>query len=80
MPPYIPLYLAMVRLNGFFEIRGGLACSRRGTRRLAPPLIAVFPANVYMATNPIEAGGRLPLQALFFWWVLWCTRPRLVFR
>jgi uncharacterized membrane protein len=40
-------------------------------------LIAVFPANVYMATNPIDAGAasiapvlrwaRLPLQPLLVW-------------
>jgi uncharacterized membrane protein len=53
-------------------------------------LVAVFPANIYMAMYPIEAGaasmapvlrwGRLPLQALLMWWVLHCTRPRYVLR
>ena len=53
-------------------------------------LIAVFPANLYMAMHPFEAGaagiapvlrwGRLPLQALLIWWLLWCTRPRYVLR
>ena len=40
-------------------------------------LIAVFPANVYMAQQPQKFGvpawvawARLPLQPLLFWWVL----------
>jgi uncharacterized membrane protein len=89
MPPYIPWHQAMVRISGFFEILGGLGLLAPRTRRaaawgLVAMLIAVFPANLYMATNPVEAGavsvapllrwGRLPLQVLFIWWVLWCTR------
>ncbi len=91
MPPYIPWHLAMVRISGFFEILGGLGLLLSRTRRaaawgLVALLIAVFPANLYMATNPIETGaasmapalrwGRLPLQIVFIWWVLWCNRPR----
>jgi uncharacterized membrane protein len=81
----------MVEISGFFEILGGVGLLIPRTRRAAAwglvlLLIAVFPANLYMATNPIETGatsiapalrwGRLPLQALFVWWVLWCSRPR----
>jgi uncharacterized membrane protein len=95
MPPYIPWHLAMVRISGFFEILGGVGLLAPRTRRaaawgLVALLIAVFPANLYMATNPVEAGafsiapvvrwGRLPLQLLLIWWVLWCTRPRESFR
>lgn len=91
MPPYIPWHLAMVRISGFFEILGGLGLLIPRTRRAAAfgliaLLIAVFPANLYMATNPIEAGavsiapilrwGRLPLQLLLMWWLLWCTQSR----
>ena len=90
--PYIPWYLAMVRVSGAFEILGGLGLLVSETRKTAAwgligLLIAVFPANIYMATHPIEAGavsiapvlrwGRLPLQLLLVWWLLWCTRPRL---
>jgi len=90
MPPYIPWHLAMVRISGVCEILGGLGLLLPQTRRAAAwgliaLLIAVFPANVYMATNPIEAGaasiapilrwGRLPLQLLLGWWLLWCTKP-----
>jgi uncharacterized membrane protein len=90
VPPYIPLPLAMVYLSGAAEIAGGLGLLIPQVRRaaawgLVALLIAVFPANVYMATNPVEAGaaslsaaalyGRLLLQPLFVWWVLWCTKP-----
>jgi uncharacterized membrane protein len=95
MPPYIPWHVALVRVSGACEILGGLGLLVPQTRRaavwgLVALLIAVFPANIYMATNPIEAGaasiapalrwGRLPLQALLIWWLLWCARPRLAFR
>jgi len=95
MPPYIPRHVAMVGLSGVFEILGGLGLLIPQTRRVAAwglvaLLIAVFPANVYMATNPIESGaasiapvlrwGRLLVQLLLVWWLLWCTRPRLAFR
>lgn len=95
MPPYIPRHVAMVGLSGVFEILGGLGLLIPQTRRVAAwglvaLLIAVFPANVYVATNPIESGaasiapvlrwGRLLVQLLLVWWLLWCTRPRLAFR
>jgi uncharacterized membrane protein len=95
MPPYIPWHVAMVRISGGLEILGGLGLLVPPMRRaaawgLVALLIAVFPANVYMATNPIQAGaasiaptlrwGRLPLQLILIWWVLWCTRPRSSFR
>jgi uncharacterized membrane protein len=89
MPPYIPWHLFMVRLSGACEMLGGLRLLIGRTRRaaawgLVALLIAVFPANVYMATNPMDAGadsiapvlrwGRLALQPLLIWWVLWCGR------
>lgn len=46
-------------------------------------LIAIFPANVYQAVKNIQLGGfmnspiylwgRLPFQAVFITWALWCT-------
>jgi uncharacterized membrane protein len=95
MPPYLPSHAALVRMSGAFEIFGGLGLLVPATRRaaafgLVALLIAVFPANLYMAMHPVEAGaagiapvlrwGRLPLQALLIWWLLWCTRPRYVLR
>ena len=95
MPPYILWHVAMVRVSGVFEILGGLGLLVSETRRsaawgLIALLIAVFPANIYMATHPIDAGavsiapvlrwGRLPVQLLLVWWLLWCTKPRPVLR
>jgi uncharacterized membrane protein len=89
VPPYVPWPLAMVYLSGAAEIAGGLGLLIPPVRRaaawgLVALLIAVFPANIYMATNPVEAGasalpaaalwGRLLLQPIFIWWVLWCTK------
>jgi uncharacterized membrane protein len=95
MPPYIPWHAAMVRISGGFEILGGLGLLVPSIRRaaawgLVALLIAVFPANLYMAMHPIEADAsgiaplliwaRLPLQPVFIWWLLWCTRSRSVLR
>ena len=95
MPPYIPWQVAMVRVSGGFEIPGGLGLLVSATRRaaawgLVALLIAVFPANIYMTMHPVEAGaasiapvlrwGRLPLQLLLIWLLLWCTKPRFVLR
>jgi uncharacterized membrane protein len=91
MPLYIPWHLPMVLIGGGFEILGGAGLLVSQTRRAAAwgllaLLVAVFPANIYMATNPAEAGavsiapvvrwGRLPLQLFLIWWLLWCTRSR----
>ena len=93
MPPYVPWHLAMVYASGVAEILGGIGLFIPRVRRVAALglvalLIAVFPANVYMATNPIEAGagglppaalwGRLLLQPVFIWWVLWSTKPAIL--
>jgi uncharacterized membrane protein len=90
VPPYIPWHLAMVQISGVCEILGGLGLLIPLTRRtaawgLVALLIAVFPANVYMVTDPVAAGaasmspvllwGRLPLQLVFIAWVLWVTGP-----
>lgn len=94
MPPYIPYHVPLVLISGVFEILGGLGLLLPQMRRAAAwgliaLLIAVFPANIYMATNPIQAGAvsvapalrwaRLPLQLLLVWWLLWCTRSRAIF-
>ena len=82
MPPWIPWPLAMGRVSGTFEILGGLGLLIPQIRwaakwGLIALLVAVFPANIYMATNPVDAGtasiapvllwGRLPLQLLLIW-------------
>ena len=95
MPPYIPWPVLAVRLSGVLEIVGGLGLLLPNTRRAAAwaliaLLIAVFPANIYMATHPTAAGAatipavwlwaRLPVQPLLMLWLYWCTKPSLIFR
>src|SRR5580704_210095 len=75
MPPYVPWHRAMVELSGAAEILGGIGLLIPRLRRaaalgLVALLIAVFPANIYMATNPIEAGAGLLLQPILIWLVL----------
>lgn len=87
MPPYLPWHFALVIMSGIAEIGLGLAlCNRRSSRAAAwgliALLIAVFPANVHMATNAelyptLAPGGywfRLPLQGLLIAWAYWYTR------
>lgn len=90
MPPWIPWHLAMVYISGAAEIAGGVGLLIPGLRRaaawgLVALLIAVFPANVYMAVNHIQVTSnpmpavllwaRLPLQAALIWWALWAGSP-----
>jgi uncharacterized membrane protein len=89
MPPQIPWHLPMIYLSGAAEIAGGIGLLIPILRRpaawgLTALLIAVFPANIYMAINHIRftqipiptplLWARLALQPLFIWWVLWCSR------
>jgi uncharacterized membrane protein len=91
VPPYVPWHPAMVYISGVCEIAGGVGLLVPLLRRaaacgLVALLIAVFPANVFMATDPLAAGAqsippaiaweRLPVQLVFIWWVLWATRER----
>jgi uncharacterized membrane protein len=88
MPPQLPQARGLVYLSGAFEILGGLGLLSRRTRRLAgwgllALLVAVFPANVYMALIHEKLGipgwiawARLPLQLPLMWWVWQVSRPR----
>jgi uncharacterized membrane protein len=84
VPPDLPAPRALVYISGVAELAGALGTMHPRTRRvsgwfLIATLVAVFPANVYMAMNAEEfpdiPGGqatliaRLPLQALFIYWV-----------
>ena len=84
MPPYLPFPLALVYLSGLAEIAGGVGVSVPQTRRAAgwsllALLIAVFPANIYMATDKVVPDSyqipalllwaRLPLQFVLIYWV-----------
>ena len=83
VPDYLPAHRALVYASGVAEIAGGAALMVPATRRaggwwLIATLVAVFPANVWMAQHPERyrvPGGRaaliarLPLQAVFIAWV-----------
>ena len=96
VPPQFPRPDALVAISGVAEIGLGIGVLFERTRRpsawgIVALLIAVFPANVYMATDDVAAelvpeqfAGvariaawlRLPLQAVLAAWA-WCyTRPR----
>ena len=87
MPPALPAPLLLVYVSGVAEIAGGLGLLLPATRRwagwgLLALLVAVFPANVYMALIHEQldisgwvAWGRLPLQLPLLWWVWRAARP-----
>lgn len=95
VPPVFPAALALVYLSGVAEIAVGVGLLIPRTRRHAAwatvaLLVAVFPANVYMATHGVVIDGfpggdgdpsdlvrwgRLPLQGVLILWALWYTRP-----
>jgi len=87
MPPYLPFHLPLVYISGAFEIILGIMLLFSKTRFIAGwglilLLIAVFPANIYLAqTNgtamnisPAFAWGRLPFQAVFIALAYWHTK------
>ena len=91
VPPFIPFPEVMVYLSGFFEILGAIGLlvpqySRQAAFGLILLLVAVFPANIYMAVENVQLGGilnnpilqwvRIPFQGVLIWWVLWCTEKR----
>jgi len=84
IPPIFPAPSLLVSMSGVCEIAGGVGLLIRPLRRAAgwgliALLIAVFPANVYMATSPQLTPGRgfphwmlwarLPLQGVIIAWV-----------
>ena len=87
MPPYIPYHKELVYLSGALEIILGIMLLFEQTRFLSGwglilLLIAVFPANIYLAqTNgaamnisPALAWGRLPFQAVFIALAYWHSK------
>jgi uncharacterized membrane protein len=88
LPPWVPAAEALVLVTGVVEIGLGAALllrqpwRRRAGLALAAYLVAVFPANVYVAVAGIDVEGqpggwypwlRLPFQVLFVAWALWST-------
>jgi len=91
MPPWIPYHLPCIIISGVFELLGGigLLVPARAVQvltgwGLALLLVAVFPANIYMAVAHVQLRGldlqpwmewtRLPFQPLLIVAVLWVTR------
>ena len=88
MPPVLPAPLFLVYLSGVFEIVLGILLlipkyTRRAAYGLMALLIAVFPANIYMAANPqlfsqfssTALYARLPLQIVLMGLIFWCAKP-----
>ncbi len=90
MPPSIPWPRACILISGVAELLGGagLLIPLRPVQLLSGwgltlLLLAVFPANIYMAVDDVRVNGheipawllwlRLPLQPLFMAGVLWVT-------
>ena len=90
MPPWIPFHRGCIIISGVLELLGGLGLlvPLRPIQLLAGwgltlLLIAVFPANIYMAMADVKVHGfpsqawmawaRLPLQPLLIVGVLWVT-------
>jgi uncharacterized membrane protein len=90
MPPYLPHPLALLHVSGVAEIAGGLGLLVQQTRRaaawgLVALLVAVWPANLYMAMSHVGLPGvlgqswaqwlRVPLQIPLILWAWSYTRP-----
>ena len=86
VPPHLPHPRTLVYVSGIFEILGAVGILLPATRLIAgwglvALLVAVFPANLYMATAGIKIGNfppepwmawaRLPLQAVLIALVIW---------
>jgi uncharacterized membrane protein len=88
VPDYLPAHRALVYASGVAEAAGGVGLLHPATRRLAghwlsATLLAILPANVWMAQHPerypIPGGratliARLPIQAVLIAWVRWAAR------
>ena len=87
VPPYMSYEYELVYISGFFEIILGVLLFfsrfKRITRwGLILLLIAVYPANIYLAqtngaamdTTPLVAWGRLPIQFIFVYLAFWHTK------
>ena len=91
MPPYLPFHLPLVYVSGFIEIILGLCLLIKKLRfyvgwGLIILLVAVYPANIYLAFNEtpqialgispfVASWVRLPLQFVFIGLAYWFTKP-----
>lgn len=89
VPDYLPAHSGVALISGAAEIAGGAGLLFPQTRRYAALglvilLLAVFPANLWMAQHPVRYGiprwilwMRLPLQIPLIYWALRYTRKQL---
>ena len=88
MPPAFPLHSEAVYISGFFEVLGGVCVLIPPLRKIAgwglvALLVAVYPANIYMAITPEAFPNfhvallyiRLPFQFIFIYWAYSLTQP-----
>ena len=73
MPPRFPFHLASVYVSGFFEVVFGIGILFEITRKYASwgiilLLIAVYPANIYLAFNE-EAQQAIGISSFLASWV-----------
>jgi uncharacterized membrane protein len=95
MPDFLPYHLEAVYISGVFEILLGGMLLFKKSRRIAgwgliALLIAVFPANIYLAQNEAARQSldisqslaiiRLPFQALFLGLSYWHTKDESVLK
>lgn len=90
MPPILePWRAELIYLSGVFEVLGAAGLLVPRTRRaagigLAVLLLAVFPANIYLAVSggrleaipldPWYYWARLPFQFVYIAWALWASK------
>ncbi|MGC5198840.1 DoxX family protein [Aphanothece microscopica] len=86
VPPYLPNPPALVLISGIAEVVLGILLFIPAFRIWAAwgvilLLIAVFPANLYMAydakfesISPLIRWGRLPIQLVLIWWAYQYTK------
>jgi uncharacterized membrane protein len=90
MPPFLPFHLELVYLSGFFEVLIGTLLLVEKYRKPAAwalilLLIAVYPANIYLAFDEtaqqalkissfMASWVRLPIQFIFIGIAYWHTK------
>jgi len=95
MPSFLPAPGFLIYLSGVFEILGGIGLLMSSTKHLAALglillLLAVFPANIYVALENVQLGGfmnyaiyqwlRLPMQFVLMAWVWWTAENYKIWR